>query len=130
MVTIAVTREADDEPRVAVSPETVKKLLGFGAKVRVEAGAGSRSRFSDDAYKAAGADVLAHADALAGADVLLKVRRPSIDEIKALKPGALVAAMIDPFGERAALDTLAATGASIFSMEFMPRTTRAQSMEL
>ena len=130
MVTIAVTREADDEPRVAVSPETVKKLLGFGAKVRVEAGAGSRSRFSDDAYKAAGADVLAHADALAGADVLLKVRRPSIDEIKALKPGALVAAMIDPFGERAALDTLAATGASIFSMEFMPRTTRAQSMDV
>lgn len=130
MVTIAVTREADDEPRVAVSPETVKKLLGFGAKVRVEAGAGSRSRFSDDAYKAAGADVMAHADALAGADVLLKVRRPSIDEIKALKPGALVAAMIDPFGERAALDTLAATGASIFSMEFMPRTTRAQSMDV
>ena len=130
MVTIAVTREADDEPRVAVSPETVKKLLGFGAKVRVEVGAGSRSRFSDDAYKAAGADVLAHADALAGADVLLKVRRPSIDEIKALKPGALVAAMIDPFGERAALDTLAATGASIFSMEFMPRTTRAQSMDV
>jgi H+-translocating NAD(P) transhydrogenase subunit alpha len=130
MVTIAVTREAADEPRVAVSPETVKKLLGLGATVRVEAGSGGRSRFSDDAYRAAGAEVVAHSDALSGADILLKVRRPSNDEIKALKPGAIVAAMIDPFGERSALDALAATGASIFSMEFMPRTTRAQSMDV
>jgi H+-translocating NAD(P) transhydrogenase subunit alpha len=130
MVTIAVTREAADEPRVAVSPETVKKLSALGAKVRVEAGAGGRSRFSDDAYKTAGADVVAHADALSGADILLKVRRPSNDEIKALKPGAIVAAMIDPYGDRAALDAMAATGASIFSMELMPRTTRAQSMDV
>jgi H+-translocating NAD(P) transhydrogenase subunit alpha len=130
MVTIAVTREAADEPRVAVSPETVKKLSALGAKVRVEAGAGGRSRFSDDAYKAAGADVVSHDDALSGADILLKVRRPSNDEIKALKPGALVAAMIDPYGDRAALDAMAATGASIFAMELMPRTTRAQSMDV
>ncbi|NOT70082.1 MAG: Re/Si-specific NAD(P)(+) transhydrogenase subunit alpha [Hyphomicrobium sp.] len=130
MVTIAVTREAADEPRVAVSPETVKKFSALGAKVRVESGAGLRSRFSDDAYKAAGADVVSHADALGGADILLKVRRPSEDEIKALKPGAIVAAMIDPYGDRAALDSLAATGASIFSMEFIPRTTRAQSMDV
>ncbi len=130
MVTIAVTREAADEPRVAVSPETVKKLLALGAKVRVEAGAGARSRFSDDALKAAGAEIVSHADALSGADILLKVRRPSNDEIKALKPGAIVAAMIDPYGDRAALDGMAATGASIFSMELMPRTTRAQSMDV
>ena len=130
MVTIAVTREAADEPRVAVSPETVKKLAALGAKVRVEAGAGSRSRFSDEAYTAAGADVVGHDAALSGSDILLKVRRPSDAEIKALKPGALVAAMIDPFGDRAALDAMAATGASVFSMEFMPRTTRAQSMDV
>ena len=130
MVTIAVTREAADEPRVAVSPETVKKLLAAGATVRVEAGAGLRSRFSDEALKAAGAEIVSHADALNGADVLLKVRRPTADEIKALKPGALVAAMIDPYGDSAALEALAATGASIFSMEFMPRTTRAQSMDV
>ncbi|MEQ1670469.1 MAG: NAD(P)(+) transhydrogenase (Re/Si-specific) subunit alpha, partial [Hyphomicrobium sp.] len=78
MVTIAVTREAADEPRVAVSPETVKKFSALGAKVRVESGAGLRSRFSDDAYKAAGADVVSHADALGGADILLKVRRPCL----------------------------------------------------
>ncbi len=80
--------------------------------------------------KAAGAEIVSHAEALNGADVLLKVRRPTGDEIKALKPGAMVAAMIDPYGDSAALEALAATGASIFSMEFMPRTTRAQSMDV
>ncbi len=130
MVTIAVTREAADEPRVAISPDTVKKFVAAGATVRVEVGAGLRSRFSDEALKAAGAEIVSHGDALNGADVLLKVRRPTADEIKALKPGALVAAMIDPYGDSAALEALAATGASIFSMEFMPRTTRAQSMDV
>lgn len=130
MVTIAVTREPADEPRVAVSPETVKKLVGAGAAVRVEAGAGSRSRFSDDALKAAGAQIVSHDEALAGADVLLKVRRPSVEEVKALAPGALVIAGLSPYDDRAGLDALAATGASIFAMEFMPRTTRAQSMDI
>ncbi|MGL4396252.1 MAG: Re/Si-specific NAD(P)(+) transhydrogenase subunit alpha [Hyphomicrobium sp.] len=130
MVTIAVTSEAADEPRVAASPDTVKKFLAAGATVRVQSGAGNRSRFSDEAFKAAGAEIVSHEQALAGADILLKVRRPSIDEIKALKPGAIVAAMIDPYGDRAALDALAATGANVFSMEFMPRTTRAQSMDV
>ena len=130
MVTIAVTREAADEPRVAVSPDTVKKFVAAGATVRVEAGAGLRSRFSDEALKAAGAEIVSHTDALNGADVLLKVRRPSADEIKSLKPGAIVAAMIDPYGDSAALEALAGTGATIFSMEFMPRTTRAQSMDV
>ena len=130
MVTIAVTRESDDEPRIAISPDTVKKFAALGANVRVETGAGLRSRFSDDAYKAAGAEIAEHDAALSGADILLKVRRPSADEIKALKPGAIVAAMIDPYGDRAALDALAATGATVFSMEFMPRTTRAQSMDV
>ena len=130
MVTIAVTSEAPDEPRVAVSPETVKKLIALGADIRVERGAGNRSRFSDEAFTAAGAQVVDHAAALNGADILLKVRRPSPDEVKALKPGAIVAAMIDPYGDRAGLDILAASGISLFSMELMPRTTRAQSMDV
>jgi NAD(P) transhydrogenase subunit alpha len=109
----------------------VKKLVGLGCKVKVEAGAGARSRFSDDALKTQGADIAATAaDALRDADVLLKVRRPSPDEVKALKPGALVIAMLDPYGDKAGLDTLAATGGSLFSMEFMPRITRAQSMDV
>lgn len=130
MVTIAVTAEAPDEPRVAVSPETVKKLTALGAKVRVEAGAGGRSRFSDDALKAAGAEIAATAaEALAGADILLKVRRPSAGELQQLKPGAIVAAILDPY-DKTGIEPLAATGASLFSMEFMPRVSRAQSMDV
>jgi H+-translocating NAD(P) transhydrogenase subunit alpha len=131
MVTIAVTAEGADEPRVAISPETVKKLAGLGAKVKVEAGAGLRSRFSDEALRAQGAEIAASAaDALRDADILLKVRRPSADEVKALKPGALVIAMLDPFGDRAGLEALASANAALFTMEFMPRITRAQSMDV
>ena len=130
MVTIAVTSEPADEPRVAVSPDTVKKFAALGARVRIEQGAGLRSRFSDDAYRAQGAEIVSRADALSGADILLAVRRPSAEDIRALKPGAIVAGMIDPFGERAGLEALAGSGGTVFSMELMPRTTRAQSMDV
>lgn len=130
MVTIAVISESADEPRVAVSPDTVKKFRSLGAKVRVEQGAGLKSRFSDDAYRTAGAETVSRAEALAGADILLTVRRPGDDTIAALKPGAIVAGMIDPYTDRAGIEALAQTGATIFSMEFMPRTTRAQSMDV
>ncbi len=130
MVTIAVTSEPADEPRVAVSPDTVKKFSGLGAVVRIEQGAGQRSRFSDDAYRAAGAEIVTRAEALTGADILLAVRRPSVSDVASLKSGAIVAGMVDPFGDHAGLDALAGTGATVFSMEFMPRTTRAQSMDV
>lgn len=130
MVTIAVTAEGPDEPRVAVSPETVKKLTALGAKVRVQSGAGLRSRFSDELLKAQGAEIAGSAaEALAGADILLKVRRPSADEIKQLKSGAVVAAILDPY-DKAGIEALAGSGASLFSMEFMPRISRAQSMDV
>jgi NAD(P) transhydrogenase subunit alpha len=130
MATIAVTAERDGEPRVAVSPETVRKLTALGCSVRVEAGAGARSRFADDALAAQGARIAASAaEALSGADVLFKVRRPTTGEVAALKPGAIVAAMLAPFDDRAGLDALAATGASLMAMEFMPRISRAQSMD-
>jgi H+-translocating NAD(P) transhydrogenase subunit alpha len=131
MVTIAVTAEGHGEPRVAVSPETVKKLTALGASVRVQQGAGSRSRFSDEALKAAGATVNADAaGTLEGADILLKVRRPSLTEVGALKRGAIVAAMLAPFDDRPGLEALAGAGAALMSMEFMPRITRAQSMDV
>ena len=131
MVTIAVTAEGADESRVAISPETAKKLTALGATVKVQSGAGTRSRFSDDVLKAQGAEIVGSAaEALSGADILLKVRRPSVDEVKALKPGALVVSILDPFGDRAGLDALAGTNASLFAMEFMPRITRAQSMDV
>jgi H+-translocating NAD(P) transhydrogenase subunit alpha len=131
MVTIAVTAEPEGEPRVAVSPESVKKLTALGANVRVQAGAGSRSRFADEALKAAGATLNGDAaGTLAGADILLKVRRPQLAEVKALKQGAIVAAMLAPFDDRAGLEMLAGAGAALMSMEFMPRITRAQSMDV
>ncbi len=131
MVTIAVTSEGADEPRVAISPDTVKKLTALGAKVKVQSGAGLRSRFSDEALKAQGAEISSSAaEAIEGADILLKVRRPDDAELRALKPGAMVAAMIEPYGDASALAAAAATGAMLFSMEFMPRITRAQSMDV
>ncbi len=131
MVTIAVTAEPADEPRVAVSPETVKRLIGLGATVKIEAGAGSRSRFADAALAAQGAQIVpTAADALRDADILLGVRRPDAAKVQALKPGALVIAMLDPYGDAAALKALASGNVALFSMEFMPRITRAQSMDV
>ena len=131
MITIAVTAEKQPEARVAASPETVKKLSALGCTVRVESGAGLRSRSSDEAFTAAGATIAAtRADALAGANMLLAVRRPPIDDVKALAPGAMVIAILDPYSGRDGLEAIAAAGASSFAMEFMPRITRAQSMDV
>ena len=107
MVTIAVTAERDGEPRVAISPETVKKLTAMGLVVKVQKGAGAASRFSDELLASQGAQIAATAaEALGDADVLLKVRRPSADELRALKSGAIVAAMLSPYDERADLEGL------------------------
>ncbi len=131
MTIIAVTAESPTEPRVAISPDTVKKYKALGCTVRIEKGAGARSRFSDEALAAAGAEIVATAaDALQGADILLRVRRPAADEVKGLKPDGLVVAMLSPHDDRANLEALAGTGLSLFSMEFMPRITRAQSMDV
>jgi NAD(P) transhydrogenase subunit alpha len=131
MVKLAVTAEHADEPRCSVSPETVKKLTALGCTIVVQSGAGLRSRFSDAQLAAQGATIVpTAAEALSGADILLAVRRPDNAAIAQIKPGAIVTAMADPYGERAALDELAATKASIFSMELMPRITRAQSMDV
>jgi len=131
MITIAVTAEASDEPRVALSPETAKKLVQKGVRVLVERGAGLRSRFTDADYAGAGASVAGSpAEALAAADVLLKVRRPSATEIAGLKKGAIVAAMLEPFGDRPGLEGMAGAGVTSFAMELMPRISRAQSMDV
>lgn len=130
MITIAVTAETTAEPRVAVSPETVKKLTQLGCEVRVQAGAGLRSRFADALYAAQGAKISATAaEATQGADILLKVRRPTPDEVAGLKPDALVIGILEPY-DRAGISPLAETGRTLFAMEFMPRITRAQSMDV
>jgi H+-translocating NAD(P) transhydrogenase subunit alpha len=129
MVTIAVASEGETEPRVAASPETVKKLVALGCTVKIQAGAGKRSRFSDEDYKTAGAEIVS-GNATEGADILLKVRRPTEAEVKALKPDGFTASLLSPHDDRANLDALSATGRTLFSMEFMPRITRAQSMDV
>jgi NAD(P) transhydrogenase subunit alpha len=131
MVTIAVTREGPGEPRVAVSPDVAKRYVGLGCKVAVESGAGLSSRFTDDAYRASGAAVASSAEeAIGEADILLKVRRPPLAQAKALKPGAIIAGMLDPYGDRSELEALAAAGPTLFAMELMPRISRAQSMDV
>jgi NAD(P) transhydrogenase subunit alpha len=125
---IFVARESDAaEPRVAATPETVKKMTGLGAEVTVEAGAGIKSGILDADYTAAGATL---SDNGKDADIVLRVRRPTEAEIAGYKPGALVIAMMDPFGHDAALAAMARAGLSAFAMELMPRITRAQSMDV
>jgi proton-translocating NAD(P)+ transhydrogenase subunit alpha len=125
---IAVAREIDPEPRVAATPDTVKKLAALGAEVVVEQGAGLKSGVLDTDYSAAGATV--SPNAVGDADVVLKVRRPANGEISAYKRGALVIAIMDPYGNEAALAELAKAGVTTFAMELMPRITRAQSMDV
>jgi len=126
---IAVAREVDPaEPRVAATPDTVKKLTALGAEVTVQAGAGVKSGVLDTDYTAAGATV--SANAIDGADVVLKVRRPGEAEVAAYKKGALVIAIMDPYGNESALGALAKAGVTAFAMELMPRITRAQAMDV
>ena len=126
---IAVTRETEaGEPRVAATPETIKKLISLGAEVAVEPAAGERSGILDADYTAAGAKIAP--DAAKGADLVLKVRRPTAAELKTYKKGALVIALMDPYGNDAALKAMADAGVTAFAMELMPRITRAQSMDV
>ncbi|MFG1350708.1 Re/Si-specific NAD(P)(+) transhydrogenase subunit alpha [Xanthobacter autotrophicus] len=129
---IAVPAEIDlGEPRVAATPDTVKRLLALGASVEVETGAGLKSGILDADYEAVGATIApTAADALYGAEVVLKVRRPTEAELSSYKPGALLLAIVDPYGNDEALATLARYNVNAFAMELMPRITRAQVMDV
>ena len=130
-VAIAVTRERrEGETRCAVTPETVKKLLALGATVVVESGTGAGCAIPDAEFADAGAVIAKDTKAaLAGADVLLKVRGPTAQEASALKPGAVVVALLDAHRETETVKALAGARASAFAMEFVPRITRAQVMD-
>jgi NAD(P) transhydrogenase subunit alpha len=131
MIVIAATAESGGETRVALSPETVKKFKALGAEVRVQAGAGRRSNFTDEAYAENGANVVPTAEAaLKDADVVLKVGRPSAEELAAIKRGAILAAILNPYGGGGEFQAVADAGVNAFAMEFMPRITRAQSMDV
>ena len=126
---IAIAREIDaDEPRVASIPDAIKKIKALGIDVAVEPGAGVKSGILDADFSAAGAAVAA--DAAKDADVVLKVRRPTEAELAGYRKGALVIAIMDPYGNDAALAAMARAGVTAFAMELMPRITRAQSMDV
>jgi NAD(P) transhydrogenase subunit alpha len=126
---IAVAKEIDPaEPRVAASPDTVKKFKGLGLDVAVEPGAGIKSGLPDSEFTAAGATV--SSDALRDADLVIKVKRPEAAELSQYKRGAVVIAIMDPYGNEAALQAMAEAGISAFAMELMPRITRAQVMDV
>jgi NAD(P) transhydrogenase subunit alpha len=126
---IAIAGEIDSaEPRVAGTPETVKKFMALGAEVAVEPGAGIKSGIPDSEFQGAGATVTA--DAAKDADIVLKVRRPEGGDLAKYKRGALVIAIMDPYGNDAALKAMADAGVASFAMELMPRITRAQSMDV
>jgi NAD(P) transhydrogenase subunit alpha len=126
---VFIPREVAGEPRVAASPETVKRLVGLGFEVVVEAGAGLGSRITDDDFAKAGASIGKASDA-GRADLVLKVRRPSEAELKGYKSGAAVIATMDPYGNDDAVAAMANAGITAFAMEFMPRISRAQSMDV
>src|SRR3954462_261235 len=127
---VAIPAELDSEPRVAATPDTVKKLKAY-ADVVVQSGAGLASGMLDADYEAAGATIAQNAaDTLHDADVVLKVRRPTEQELSYCKPGALVFAIMDPYGADEALAAMARANVVGFAMELMPRITRAQVMDV
>ncbi len=126
---LGIAHEVDGgEPRVAATPDTVKKYKALGIDVAIEPGAGIKSGLLDADYEAMGAVV--SADAVKDADIVIKVKRPEASELATYKKGALVLAIMDPYGNEAALKAMAAAGVSGFAMELMPRITRAQVMDV
>jgi H+-translocating NAD(P) transhydrogenase subunit alpha len=130
-IRIAVLKErAAGETRVAVTAETVKKFAALGATVAVEAGAGKDASILDADFIAAGAQLGAAADVAKGADVFLSVQAPQPDLLKGASAGAWIVGTLDPFNQRKQIDAYAAAGFEALAMEFMPRITRAQSMDV
>jgi NAD(P) transhydrogenase subunit alpha len=119
---------AAGETRVAATPETVKKLVAAGHRVRVQTGAGLASSVTDAAYQAAGAELCSAADAL-GSEMVLKVAAPQADELKMMQAGSALVGMLNPF-DKDGLQQMAIAGLSAFALEAAPRTTRAQSMDV
>lgn len=131
MKIVFAPRESDPrETRAALTPDLVKKLTKLGLTVKVESDIGARAAIPDKAYEDAGAEVLTDRDTAQNeADIVLRVRKPSTEDLAQLKPGALHASFLDPFNEKELLDAIASKGVNAVSMEMIPRTTLAQKMD-
>jgi NAD(P) transhydrogenase subunit alpha len=128
---VGIPRERQQgEPRVAATPESVKKLAALGLEVVVESGAGNGSYFSDETYREAGASIASGpAEVLGETELVLKVRRPQPEELALMKRGAALIGLLAPHGDREGAQRYADQGVTAFAMEFMPRISRAQSMD-
>ena len=128
---IAVPSESlPSERRVALIPDAAKKLVRAGLDVHIESGAGLRSGYADADYEAVGVHIQNDQTALlASADLVLRVRKPSLEDVTKLKSGAIHVSYLDPYNEAGLVDALAAANITAISMEMIPRTTRAQKMD-
>ncbi|NNC55890.1 MAG: NAD(P) transhydrogenase subunit alpha, partial [Pseudomonadales bacterium] len=131
MMRIAIPRETESgEKRAALVPDSVKKLVRLGAEVQIEQGLGAAAGFSDEEYGEAGAQVLSdRATLLGAADMVLRVRKPSSEDLALLKPGCIHASFLDPFNETELIDSMCERSVSAISMEMIPRSTRSQKMD-
>src|SRR5690348_11077057 len=129
---ISVPKETHPgETRAPMTPDSTAKLVKLGAQVEVEAGLGAGAGFADDAYLKAGATVNAdRRTLLSSADMVLRLRKPPVEEIALMKSGCIHASLLDPFNEKELVQNLAERSISAISMEFIPRTTRAQKMDV
>lgn len=127
---IAVLKEAAGETRCAAVPETVKKFAALGAEILVESGAGEHASLADADFEAAGAKVGNRGDLVAAADILLVINGPNPETLKGAKKGALLVGALDPMRRRTEVDAYAKAGIEALAMEWMPRITRAQSMDI
>ena len=125
-----ILKESDTELRVSASPESVKKMVELGISVNIQTTAGQNSNFSDESYKANGAEIFNNTSEISNADIIIKVNKPTDDEISSMKEGSLFIGSLDPYNSRETLNKLSDKGVTSFAMELMPRITRAQSMDI
>ncbi len=125
-----ILKESESELRVSASPDSVKKMVELGISVNIQTTAGQNSNFSDDSYKANGAEIFNNTSEISNADIIIKVNKPTDDEISSMKEGSLFIGSLDPYNSRETLNKLRDKGVTSFAMELMPRITRAQSMDI
>ena len=125
-----ILKESESELRVSASPDSVKKMVELGISVNIQTTAGQNSNFSDENYKANGAKIFNNTSEISNADIIIKVNKPTDDEISSMKEGSLFIGSLDPYNSRETLNKLRDKGVTSFAMELMPRITRAQSMDI
>ncbi len=125
-----ILKESDSELRVSASPESVKKMVELGISVNIQTTAGQNSNFSDESYIVNGAEIFNNTSEISNADIIIKVNKPTDDEISSMKEGSLFIGSLDPYNSKETLNKLKDKGVTSFAMELMPRITRAQSMDI